>query len=213
MDRLEIINSSLRQGNSGQTRKNVIQALDSGCDCRQIIESMLAVMEDVGRQFKNNELFVPEVLIIGRAFNVALDVMGPLLDAKQEYKGVVVIGTVQGDLHDIGKNLVKMLMVGTGAKVIDLGVDVKPEAFVEAIKAYQPDIVAMSALLTTTMIQIKQTIKAIEQAGLRDQVKIFVGGAPVTQHYAKNVGADYYALDAGSAAEIVRQVYRNKVVE
>ena len=118
----------------------------------------------------------------------------------------MIIGTVKGDLHDIGKNLVKMLIVGTGAKVIDLGVDVEPAVFVEAVKEHRPDIVAMSALLTTTMVQINQIIKELDKAGLRDQVKVLIGGAPVTEHYAENVGADYYATDAGSAADLVRQL-------
>ncbi len=210
MEILQEVATALQQGNSAAMRKNVVQALASGYSYSEIVRTMLDVMGEVGVQFKNNELFVPEVLIIGRAFNVALDVVSPLFEEEEE-RGLIVIGTVQGDLHDIGKNLVKMLMVGAGAKVIDLGVDVKPEEFVEAIKKYQPDIVAMSALLTTTMVQMNQTIKAIQKAGVRDEIKIFVGGAPVTSNFATNIGADYYAPDAGSVAEIVRELFeKNK---
>lgn len=211
MEILSELGRSLQAGNSGETRKNVVKALAAGHDYNEILETMLKVMEVVGRKFKDNELFVPEVLIIGRSFNVALEVIAPLLEENDNHKGLVVIGTVQGDLHDIGKNLVKMLMVGTGAKVIDLGVDVSPKMFVEAVKTHKPDIVAMSALLTTTMVQINQTIKELNKAGLRDQVKILIGGAPVTKHYADNVEADYYSADAGSAAELVRQIINKEI--
>lgn len=210
MDILKQLAETLNQGNSGETRKNVIKALAAGHEYHDILNVMLEVMEVVGKKFKNNELFVPEVLIIGRAFNVALDVISPILEENEEEHGLVVIGTVKGDLHDIGKNLVKMLIVGTGAKVIDLGVDVAPSAFVEAVKEHQPDIVCMSALLTTTMVQINQTIKELNKAGLRDQVKVMIGGAPVTEHYANNVGADFYTVDAGSAADVVRELLKKK---
>lgn len=156
-------------------------------------------------------MFVPEVLIIGRAFNVALDVIAPLLTVEEKYIGTVIIGTVKGDLHDIGKNLVKMLMIGTGgARVIDLGVDVSPTQFVEAIREHKPDVVGMSSLLTTTMVQISQTIKEFIKEGIRDDVKIIIGGAPVTGNYAQNVGADFFAVDAGTAAEIVREYLHEK---
>ncbi len=205
MDYLIAVGECLQRGNSGETRENVIKALEVGVSHQEILNHMLEVMEVVGRKFKKNELFVPEVLIIGRAFNVALEVISPLLAVEEKYLGTVVIGAVKGDLHDIGKNLVKMLMVGTGVRVIDLGVDVPAAKFVEAIKTYEPDIVAMSSLLTTTMIQVSKTIKEIQKAGLRDKVKIIIGGAPVTNNYAKNIGSDFYAIDAGTAAEIVRE--------
>lgn len=202
-EHLELIGKSLQAGNSGDTRKNVVQAIEAGVSYQEILVHMLYVMEIVGKAFKENKLFVPEVLIIGRAFNVALDVISPMITEKEIYNGTVVIGTVKGDLHDIGKNLVKMLMSSTGTKVIDLGVDVSPERFIKAIQEHKPDVVAMSALLTTTMVQINQTIKEIKKSGLRDDVLILIGGAPVTSNYAKNVGADYFALDAGTAADIV----------
>lgn len=204
MDYLEQIGKSLENGNSGETRKNVIKALEVGIGHQEILAHMLSVMEIVGKQFKQNQLFVPEVLIIGRAFNVALDVISPMLTDDETFNGTVIIGTVKGDLHDIGKNLVKMLMGSSGTKVIDLGVDVSPERFVEAIKEHKPDVLAMSALLTTTMVQINQTIKEITKQGLRDDLMIIIGGAPVTDNYAKNVGADHFALDAATAADIVK---------
>ncbi len=191
--------------------KNVIKALEKkGYSHNEILKHMLEVMEVVGKKFKENELFVPEVLIIGRAFNVALDVIAPLLTVEEKYIGTVIIGTVKGDLHDIGKNLVKMLMIGTGARVIDLGVDVSPTQFVEAIREHKPDVVGMSSLLTTTMVQISQTIKEFIKEGIRDDVKIIIGGAPVTGNYAQNVGADFFAVDAGTAAEIVREYLHEK---
>jgi len=201
---LEEVCVNLRKGNSSEIRKSVAKALEEGATHQVILGEMLEVMEEVGRQFKVNQLFVPEVLIIGRAFNRALDVLVPFLTEKEAYKGIIIIGTVRGDLHNIGKNLVKILMANTGAKVIDLGVDVPLEVFIQAIKDYKPDILAMSALLTTTMVQISETIKVIEKAGLREKIRIIVGGAPVTESYARNIGADYYAKDAGTAAEIVR---------
>jgi len=207
---LEQIGESLKNGNSVEIRKRVLEAIEQDIEYKDILVHLLDIMEEVGRKFKHNELFVPEVLIIGRAFNVALDMIRPLLDSNETYKGSVVIGTVQGDLHDIGKNLVKMLMGSTGMKVIDLGVDVSPEQFIQAVRKYKPDIIAMSALLTTTMSQIGQTIKCLKKEGLREQVKILIGGAPVTSSYAKNIGADFYACDAGTAAEIVRDYLKHK---
>lgn len=207
---IELIGNSLRSGNSVEIRKRVLEAIEQGVSYNDILSHMLDVMEEVGKKFKSNELFVPEVLIIGRAFNVALDMISPLLDNEELYKGCVVIGTVQGDLHDIGKNLVKMLIGSTGMKVIDLGVNVSPVAFVDAVKEHKPDILAMSALLTTTMVQIGNTIKLLAKEGLRSDLKILVGGAPVTPSFARNIGADYYASDAGTAAEIVREILSNK---
>ena len=201
---LEEIKESLRKGNSGETRKKVIEALEAGYGHKEILGAMLDEMEVIGGKFKRNELFVPEVLIIGRAFNVALDVLAPLLADIESNSGKVIIGTVKGDLHDVGKNLVKMLMGSTGVEVIDLGVDVSADQFVAAVKTHQPEILAMSALLTTTMVQMKDTIRALEKAGLREGLTIIVGGAPVTESYAQKVGADHFARDAASAADIVR---------
>ncbi len=162
----------------------------------------------VGERFKKNEIFVPEVLITARAMNAALNVLKPALaQAGVEPIGTALICTVKGDLHDIGKNLVKMMIEGTGIRVIDLGVDCPPERVVEAVKEHKPDIVCLSALLTTTMVYQKETIDALKAAGLRDSVKVMVGGAPVTQAFADEIGADAYTPDAATAAEKARSYF------
>lgn len=168
---------------------------------------MIAAMSVVGEKFKNGEIYVPEMLIAARAMQAGLKVIKPLLVSREVRSlAKVVIGTVKGDLHDIGKNLVGMMLEGVGMEVIDLGVDVPPDRFVEAIKIYKPQFVGMSALLTTTMENMKTTIAAIEAAGLRSSVKILVGGAPVSQSYADEIGADGYAPDAGSAVDKVKEL-------
>ena len=202
------IYSSLENDNFLKTIEAVLEALNQGMDHEIILKHMTDIMEKVGQRFKENELFVPEVLIISRAFNTALELLAPYMDRQEAYSGTVIIGTVKGDLHDVGKNLVKMLLRGTGAKVIDLGTDVSPRAFADAVIVHQPDVIAMSALLTTTMHQINETIKLLKAEGLRDKVKIIVGGAPVTENYAKNIGADYYGTNAGDAADIVRMLLK-----
>jgi len=164
-------------------------------------------MDILGKKFKKNDIYVPEVLIASRAFNIALDIITPLINPTDNiHLGTVVIGTVKGDLHDIGKNLVKMMLVGVGFNVIDLGVDVSPSKFLEAVKKYKPDILAMSALLTTTMINIKATIQLLEKEGIRDSVNILIGGAPITSNYANAVGANFYSTDAASAAEVAKSI-------
>jgi 5-methyltetrahydrofolate--homocysteine methyltransferase len=161
----------------------------------------------VGRLFEIGEKFVPEMLIAARAMTAATTLLKPLLaEAGVEQAGTVVIGTVAGDLHDIGKNLVAMMMEGAGFQIIDLGTDVAPEVFVDAVKAEKPDIVAMSALLTTTTKSIIATIDALNEANIRDQVKVMVGGAPITQDFADKVGADGFAPDAGSAARYAKNI-------
>ncbi|MBU7027704.1 MAG: corrinoid protein, partial [Theionarchaea archaeon] len=159
-------------------------------------------MDVVGEQFRKMEISVPEVLISARAMHTSLEILKPLLsEQKVEPRGIFMIGTVKGDIHDIGKNLVGMLMEGAGFEVIDLGVDVPPEKFVEAVRNENPDIVGMSALLTITMQEMEEIIEAIEEAGLRTQVKIMVGGAPLTQEFADKIGADAYGEDARDAVE------------
>jgi 5-methyltetrahydrofolate--homocysteine methyltransferase len=162
-------------------------------------------MDKVGQDFKAGILFVPEVLIAARAMHAGMDILRPLL-AKGGVKtvGKCVIGSVKGDLHDIGKNLVKMMLEGAGFEMIDLGTDVEPRAFVEAVHQHQPKLVGMSALLTTTMQNMKTTIDALVEAGVRDKVKVMVGGAPVTEAFAKESGADGYASNAASAVDIAR---------
>jgi len=164
-------------------------------------------MSIVGEKFKNNEVFVPEVLIAARAMNAGVEILRPhLISAGVESKGTVVIGTVKGDLHDIGKNIVKMMLEGKGLAVIDLGVDVAPEAFVEAAKEHNADIICCSALLTTTMTEMKNVVDLAKDAGIRDNVKIMVGGAPITQNFCDSIGADVYTSDAASCSDAALKI-------
>jgi len=168
-------------------------------------EGLVPAMAKVGLLFEEGEFFVPEMLVAARAMQGGLEILKPLLVAADvKPAGKVVIGTVKGDLHDIGKNLVSIMLEGAGFEIHDLGTDVLPEKFVEAVKTFHPQIVCMSALLTTTMTSMPVTVEAIKQAGLRDQVKIMVGGAPVTDAYAKQIGADGYAQDASAAARLAQ---------
>ena len=162
-------------------------------------------MDEVGKDFKAGELYVPEVLIAARAMHAGMDILRPLLaESDVPSTGKFVIGTVKGDLHDIGKNLVRMMIEGGGFEVIDLGVDAAPEVFVEAVRVHKPDIVGLSALLTTTMGQMRTTIEALEEAGLRGSIKVMVGGAPVTDAFAQEIGADGYTPEAASAVDVAR---------
>lgn len=201
---IEEIGQSLKLGQSAKIRELTIQAVQAGVDYEVLLAELLKVMGELGIKFKYNEVYVPEVLIVARAFNVALEILEPLMDPEQLYtQGTVIIGTVEGDLHDIGKNLVKMMIKGAGFQVIDIGVDVRPEQFVEAILKYNARFLAISCLLTTTMVKIKETIRLLEKKGIRDQVYILIGGAPVTSNYAREIGADAFASDAGSAAVVL----------
>lgn len=184
------------------------QALDEGLSPAEVLnEGLIKGMSVVGEKFKNNEFYVPEVLIAARAMKSAMEILRPLLtESGVEPVGKVAIGTVKGDLHDIGKNLVAMMLEGGGFQVIDLGIDVGPEKFIQAVADHEVDIVAMSALLTTTMPSMKVTIDALKEAGLRDKVKILIGGAPVTQAYADEIGADGYARDAASAVDKAKEL-------
>ncbi|ACI19047.1 cobalamin B12-binding domain-containing protein [Dictyoglomus thermophilum] len=205
---LKEIAEAVIKGNRKKVQELVSKALEDGLSPEEIINNgLLAGMSVVGERFKNNEIFVPEVLVSARAMQAGMDILKPLI-AKNPgiIKGKVVIGTVKGDLHDIGKNLVAMMLEGAGYQVFDLGIDVPPEKFVEAIKEYNPDIVGMSALLTTTMPQMGVTIEVLKKEGVRDKVKVIVGGAPVTETFAKEIGADGYAPDAPSAVELVNQL-------
>ena len=179
------------------------QALDSNISSKDILEKgLLAGMEVVGKRFKANEMFIPEVLRCAKCMHGAMEILRPLLaETGVETAGTFVIGTVKGDLHDIGKNLVGMMFEGAGFKVVDLGIDLEPAAFVEAIKKHNASLFGMSALLTTTMPKMGETINAINEAGIRDQVKIMIGGAPVTAEFAKEIGADAYASNAASAVD------------
>ena len=184
------------------------EALNAGLDASAILQDgLIAAMGEVGALFEEGEYFVPEMLVAARAMKVGLAILQPLLvDAAVEPVGQVVIGTVRGDMHDIGKNLVGMMLEGAGFKIIDLGTDVAPEKFIEAIKESGANIVGLSALLTTTMPSMERTINALSAAGVRDQVKIIVGGAPVTAEYAQKIGADGFAADASQAATIAKSL-------
>ncbi|HCY87376.1 MAG TPA: cobalamin-binding protein [Desulfobacteraceae bacterium] len=181
----------------------ISRALDAGAAPADILnQGLIAAMDIVGERMENGEMFIPEVLMAAQSMSTGVDILKPLLgDEGGSDRGRVVIGTVQGDLHDIGKNLVAMMMESAGLAVHNLGVDITPEAFVAAVKEQDANILCLSALLTTTMPMMKQTVDAIVESGLRDKVKIMVGGAPVTQGFAEEIGADAFAPDAGSAAK------------
>ena len=205
-DILQKIASNLYEGDDGAVAELVQEALDQGLAPPDILSGgLIAGMDEVGKDFKAGELFVPEVLIAARAMHAGMGVLRPLLaESDVPSAGKFVIGTVEGDLHDIGKNLVRMMIEGAGFETVDLGTDVKPDAFVEAVREHQPALVGMSALLTTTMVNMKGTIEALEEAGLRDSVKVMIGGAPVTAAFAEEIGADAYAPDAASAVDVAR---------
>lgn len=203
MSILTEISESLQKGKAKAVKELVTQALDEGISPEEILEGgLLDGMGIIGDKFKNNEVYVPEVLIAARAMNAGSEILKPrLVEGGIQAKGKVVIGTVRGDLHDIGKNLVKMMMEGKGLEVIDLGTDVSPEQFIGAYKENSADIIACSALLTTTMNEIKNVVDACVAQGIRDEVTIMIGGAPVTQNFCESVGADIYTPDAASAAD------------
>jgi 5-methyltetrahydrofolate--homocysteine methyltransferase len=198
--------AALSQGKMEEAKKLTQAALEAGEPPERILkDGLIAAMEQIGIKFKNGEIYIPEVLIAARAMHAGMAVLKPILSKSTgSMAGKVIIGTVKGDLHDIGKNLVVMMLEGGGFEVVDLGIDVPPEKFIEAIKQHQPQVVGMSALLTTTMKEMKNTLQALEWAGLRDQVKTIVGGAPVTEKFAKDIGADGYAPDAASAVDAVK---------
>jgi 5-methyltetrahydrofolate--homocysteine methyltransferase len=202
---IEQIYENVKEGNAVTTPDLVQAALDQGISATVVLnEGMIAAMSEVGRLFEEGDYFVPEMLIAARAMQAGLGVLRPYLVAEDvQPAGVIALGTVKGDLHDIGKNLVAMMVEGAGFEINDLGTDVAPETFVEAIRS-GASVVGLSALLTTTMPMIAKTIEAIDAAGLRDQVKIMVGGAPVTAGYAASIGADGYAPDASQAAKLAK---------
>ncbi len=188
------------------------QGLEIGIEPETMLfDALIPALEEVGARFERGDFFVPEMLIAGRAMTGALDLLRPLLaDTGSETLGTFLMGTVKGDVHDIGKNLVDIMLEGAGFKVVDLGVQVAPETFVEAIREHKPDVVGFSAFLTTTMPMFKVNIEAIAKAGLRDDVIIMVGGAPVTDEYAEVVGADGYAADAAGATKLAKQLLEQR---
>lgn len=205
---IEEISEFLQKGRAKNVKNLVQQALDEGIDAKEILnEGLLAGMMVVGGKFKREEVFVPDVLIAARAMNMGIAVLEPkLVEEGNEPIGKAVIGTVKGDLHDIGKNLVTMMMKGAGFEIYDLGVDVKPEVFIDKAEEIGADIICMSALLTTTMPNMKGVIDLLKERNLRDKYTVMVGGAPVTEIFAKEIGADYYTTDATSAAEVAKKV-------
>lgn len=210
----EEISLALQKGKANDIKVLVQKALDEGISPKEILEEgLIKGMNVIGGKFKRNEVFVPEVLVAARAMNAGQEILKPVL-VKSGVKpiGKALICTVKGDLHDIGKNLVKMLLEGQAITCVDLGVDVSSERVIEAINSYQPDLLCLSALLTTTMLMQKEIIDAVTTAGLRDKVLIIVGGAPVTEKFAVEIGADGYAPDAASAAELALKLIGDKNV-
>ncbi|MDD5018014.1 MAG: corrinoid protein [Eubacteriales bacterium] len=208
MSILTEISTFLQQGRANNVKELVSKALEEGNSAQQILdEGLLSGMSVIGEKFKNNEVYVPEVLIAARAMNAGMEILKPvLISSNSKAKGKVVLGTVKGDLHDIGKNLVKIMFEGKGIEVIDLGVDVAPQVFVDTAIKENANIIACSALLTTTMTMMKDVVKEAEDRGLKGKVTVMIGGAPVTQNFCDSIGADYYAPDAASASDTALQI-------
>ena len=202
----DAMSEALQKGKAADVKELVQKALDEGAPAGDILEKgLIAGMGIIGEKFKNNEVYVPEVLIAARAMNSGMEVLEPeIVKSGIEPKGTIAVGTVKGDLHDIGKNLVVMMFKGAGFKVEDLGIDVTPEKFVEAAKEKGIQLIGCSALLTTTMPQMKNVVDAVKESGI--DAKVIIGGAPVTQSYCDEIGADGYAPDASSAVEVGRQL-------
>lgn len=202
------ISNALQKGEAERVAELVRTALAEQYSPQDILEEgLIDGMNIIGLKFKNNEIYLPEVLIAARAMYAGMDVLNPkLTETGVKNKGTAVIGTVRGDLHDIGKNLVKMMWEGAGLKVIDLGTDVSADNYIAAVQEYHPDILGMSALLTTTMLYMPEVINTLQSAGLREKVKIMIGGAPVTRNYASQIGADVYSPDAATAVEDAKKL-------
>jgi 5-methyltetrahydrofolate--homocysteine methyltransferase len=208
MGKFAKIIETLIAGDGEQLKELVCAEIDAGCTAKEILnDGLIAGMDIVGEKMESGDMFIPEVLMSAQAMGIVMEEIKPLLgEGESSVAGKVVLGTVKGDLHDIGKNLVKMMMESAGFETIDLGVDIDPEDFVKAIQENEPDVVGLSALLTTTMPMMKKSIESIEEAGLRDRLKIIVGGAPVNQEFADQIGADGYASDAGSASKLAKSL-------
>ena len=214
MSILEEISEKLQKGRIKEVKALVQQALDEGMDPKAILnDGLLAGMAVIGGRFKRGEIYVPDVMISARAMSTSLTILEPrLVEAGNEAVGKVVIGTVKGDLHDIGKNLTAMMFKGVGFEVYDLGVDVSAETFIEKAEETGSDIIAMSALLSTTMPNMKEVIDLLEEKGLRDKYIVMIGGAPLTDEFAEEIGADYYTPDAATAAEVAKKCVLEKRV-
>lgn len=204
---IEEISEFLQKGRAKNVKTLVQQALDEGMNPKEILnEGLLSGMMIIGEKFKNNEVFVPEVLVAARAMNAGLTILEPkLVEIGNEPVGVAVIGTVKGDLHDIGKNLVAMMLKGAGFEVHDIGIDAEADAFIDKAEETGADVICMSALLTTTMPNMQVVIDALKEKGLRDKYIVMVGGAPVNESFSQQIGADYYTPDAATAAEVAKK--------
>ncbi|MDD2957312.1 MAG: corrinoid protein [Lachnospiraceae bacterium] len=212
MSTLAEISEYLQKGKSKTVKALVSQALEEGLDPKSILnDGLLAGMGVIGGKFKRNEVFVPEVLIAARAMSAGLSILEPkLVEVGNEPIGRIVIGTVKGDLHDIGKNLTAMMLKGVGFEIYDMGVDVTAEAFLEKAEEVGADIIGMSALLSTTMPSMKELIDLLKEKNLREKYIVMIGGAPVTSEFAEEIGADYYTMDAASAADKAREIVKKK---
>jgi 5-methyltetrahydrofolate--homocysteine methyltransferase len=201
------LSEAIIEGQIKDIKRLTESALSGGAAPQQVLDKgLLPGMDEVGKRFKVGDMFIPEVLQSAKTMAVAMEVLKPLLAKGEGGRGTVVIGTVQGDLHNIGKNLVAMMLEGAGFEVVDLGIDVKPQTFLDAVKQHRPKLLGMSALLTTTMPRMGETIRALEEAGIRSQVKVMVGGAPVTQEFVTKIRADAYAANAGSAVDVAKSL-------
>ncbi len=209
---IQEMSEMLQKGKAKIVKELVAKALEEGLDPKEILnEGLLSGMMIIGAKFKNNEVFVPEVLVAARAMNMGLSVLEPkLVEIGNKPAGKAIIGTVKGDLHDIGKNLVVMMLKGAGLEVVDLGVDVDPSVFIDKAEAENADVICMSALLTTTMPSMESVMSELSARGLKDKYIVMVGGAPVNEAFAKSIGADYYAPDAASAAEVALEAVKKK---
>ena len=211
-DILETIKEMVVGGKFKNIEEQVQLAVDSGTDLNRLInEALISAMDIVGKQFSKGDIYVPEMLVSARTMKLGLNIIKPLLQSGEaEHRGTVAMGTVKGDLHDIGKNLVTMMMEGAGFKIIDLGVDVKIEDLIDTVKKEEVDVLGLSALLTTTMPEMQNVIEALEEAGLRNQVKVIVGGAPIDQGFADKIGANGFGADAVDAVQLARELIAEK---
>lgn len=208
MTSYDVLRQSVIEGNEDRVKEIVTAMMATGVDPLELIQQgLIAGMNIVGPRFKAGEMYVPEVLMSAKSMQAGIEIVKPYItDGDMPSEGTIVVGTVKGDLHDIGKNLVRLMLESGGFKVIDLGVDITADRFMDAIKEHKPDIVAMSALLTTTMLSMKDTIELIKKEGLHSKVKVIIGGAPISQDFANEIGADGFAVDAASAVELCRKL-------
>jgi len=212
MDVFKKLSINLQQGNIKETKNIINNALEEGCQAEELLhKGLLAAMKIIGDKFRKDEIFIPEVLISARAMNAALKILkNELIKTNYKVEATAVIGTVEGDIHNIGKNIVKIMLEGKGFEVYDLGTDVSPEEFVEAVKKYQPDLLGISALLTTTMSVMEKIIAKLEAENLREGLIVMIGGAPITDNFCKNIDADIYAANAAEAVNQAEEMLRGK---